>query len=431
MLEFLKDAESQVLVFAVRVMIRGDGAVWHRSSISMKIAGWLLSPLRPPWIGGVTGDATGTRMAEQRATGSKAPPSKPLPGAPESWLDAEEALAPFDRRLKEAIAERGQLGFAVAHHFARSGKRIRARLALASAAALKVPERDALSLAVACELLHNASLVHDDLQDRDTTRRGQPTVWALLGEPLAINLGDYLLTRAIDVAASCGAPGSVCTALVRCFAARTLQAIRGQVDDNTAVGDSSLSVERYESIARAKTGPLLALPVEGAMILADVAPDLRAVACEVMELLGTSFQVQDDLADLYGLKGREEVASDLRNGRLSAPVVHFLALASEDERSRFLRFRASSDRTAEANYWLWRLRSSAAIEATIDHARVLSERGRTGLAELPPALAAVLAAAASRVGESLSQIEMAFPRSRVWSAAPMARRDRRPAEAGA
>jgi hypothetical protein len=103
--------------------------------------------------------------------------------------------------------------------------------------------------------------------------------------------------------------------------------------------------------------------------------------------------------------------------------VHFLAVASEDERSRFLRFRASSDRTAEANYWLWRLRSSAAIEATIDHARALSQRGRTGLADLPPALAAVLAAAASRMGESLSQIEMAFPRARVWSAAPMAKVD--------
>ena len=362
-------------------------------------------------------------MVEQRATESMAPPGRPLHGAPESWLDAEEALVLFDRCLNETIAERGQLGFAVAHHFARSGKRIRARLALASAAALKVPERDALSLAVACELLHNASLVHDDLQDRDSTRRGQPAVWALLGEPMAINLGDYLLTRAIDVAASCGASGPGCAALVRCFAARTLQAIRGQVDDNTAVGDSSLSVERYESIARAKTGHLLALPVEGAMILADFAPGLRAVACEVMELLGTSFQVQDDLADLYGLKGREEAASDLRNGRLSAPVVHFLAVASEDERTRFLRFRGSGDRTSEVEYWLRRLRSSAAIEATINHARGLSQRGRTGLAELPPALAAVLDTAASRMSEPLSQIEMAFSRSRVWSAAPMANVD--------
>jgi geranylgeranyl pyrophosphate synthase len=159
------------------------------------------------------------------------------------------------------------------------------------------------------------------------------------------------------------------------------------------------------------------------MILAGVAPGLRAIACEMMELLGTSYQVQDDLADLYGLKGREEVASDLRNGRLSAPVVHFLSVASEDERSRFVRFCGSSDQTAEANYWLRRLRRSAAIEATIDHARGLCQRSRTGLAELPPALAAVLDTAASRMSESLSQLEMAFSRSRVWSAAPMANVD--------
>ena len=94
------------------------------------------------------------------------------------------------------------------------------------------------------------------------------------------------------------------------------------------------------------------------------------------------------LADICGLKDREEAASDLRTGRLSAPVVHFLAAASEDERSRFLRFRGSGGCCAKAGYWLQRLRGSPAIEATINHARAPSRRGRTGLAELPPALAA-------------------------------------------
>ena len=118
---------------------------------------------------------------------------------PRAWLKADQRLAALSERIAQATHEDGLLGFSLRYHFAKPGQQLRARLALSASAALRVPAASALELAAACELLHNASLVHDDLQDRDETRRGQPAIWSLFGEDQAVNVGDYLLTRALDV----------------------------------------------------------------------------------------------------------------------------------------------------------------------------------------------------------------------------------------
>ncbi len=323
------------------------------------------------------------------------------------WVEARQSMPAFDRAVAEATAERGALGAALRHHFSRPGKRIRAQLALVCGAALGVPRAEALGLAVACELLHDASLIHDDLQDCDATRRGQPAVWAQFGAPMAINVGDFLIARATQAASDIGASDGRGLALLRCFTARTLAVIRGQVDDNVMLGDSQLSVARYESIARAKTAPLLSLPIEGALILAGAPALFQELAREAMELLGTAYQIQDDLADLFGLKDRDEVAADLLAGRPCAPVVHFLETADPAEREAFLGFLSDGARPEEAEAWIRRLRSAPSTWATIGRARALQDVGRARLGDLPTVLAKALDFGAQLLGGPLVEIEEA------------------------
>src|SRR6056297_2071568 len=129
------------------------------------------------------------------------PPTQPIQSSPPA-RPAAGLGADFDHALAIAVEEEGKLGEALDHHFAAAGGFGRARLALDASEALGLDRSIAISLAVACELLHNASLVHDDLQDRDELRRGQLAVWARFGEDVAISVGDFLLTRAFEVAAA-------------------------------------------------------------------------------------------------------------------------------------------------------------------------------------------------------------------------------------
>ncbi len=326
---------------------------------------------------------------------SETPPPRP-------WRAADGWLSSFEARLARVVhAEEGPLDFALRYHFARPGKRSRARLALAAGCALGLRCHTAVDLAVACELLHEASLVHDDIQDRDPTRRGQPTVWALLGEDLAINLGDHLLTSAVDVAAHARAPELLRGRLVCAFTRHTLEAVRGQFRDNTAAGDPSFGIEQYEAMARAKTGSLLALPVEGAMLLAQTPDRQRTVAREAMSSLGIAYQTQDDLSELFGLDPDHETEADLEMGRPNAAIVHFLAACSVEDRARFQAARTGDDVRA----WLRRVRGAGATEAAIARARSHYARASALFRELPAGLHEVLSVAAQRMSRPLDEIE--------------------------
>ncbi len=318
------------------------------------------------------------------------------------WRAAEGWMSSCQTRLEQVFArEAGPLDFALRYHFARAGKRSRARLALAAGCSLGLRQATAVDLAVACELLHEASLVHDDVQDRDTTRRGQPALWALLGEDLAINVGDYLIASAIDVAASTRAPEHRRGRLVSVFTRHTLEAVRGQVRDNTAAGDPSFDVEAYEALARAKTGALLTLPVEGALVLAGADPRLHDIARQAMGWLGVAYQSQDDLSELFGLDPDHETAADVETGRPNAALAHFLESVSVAERARFHEARSRE----EIERWIGEARRSGAATSALARARAHYARARGLFAELPPALGEVLRLCADRMSRPLDEIE--------------------------
>lgn len=240
----------------------------------------------------------------------------------------ETTLSPLQavEALMHRLCGLGPLSPMAREHLRSGGRRTRAKLALGAAEALEV--QNAVPWAAACELLHNATLVHDDLQDGDRVRRGHPTVWAQHGMAQAINTGDLLLMLPFMAVAQQPATPEQSAALSEVLARRAVLCVQGQALDLDLPEQRVWRMEDWIQAAIGKSGQLLALPVEGAAILAGRA-DAAALGEHFAEA-GALYQLVDDLVDLYGEKGRDERGCDLREGKVSALVIRHLELAPAD-----------------------------------------------------------------------------------------------------
>lgn len=264
------------------------------------------------------------------------------------WSD--EGLADVESlMLRLCTGERlDRLGAILWDHIATGGKRLRARLSLSAAEAMGAPRAAAVGWSAACELLHNASLLHDDVQDGDRRRRGRETTWVRHGAAQAINAGDLglmLPTLALD-----HVPGddALRWRLSRVLSWRAQQVVRGQALELDLQSRDQVDWDTYLSAAEGKTAALFALPVEGAALIAGVSPERAAAVAEAFGAVGLLFQLQDDVLDLFGDKGRGEVGSDLREGKLSALVVEHLRLHPQDTPWLLELLHLPRDRTPEA-----------------------------------------------------------------------------------
>lgn len=268
--------------------------------------------------------------------------------------------------------ERG--GKMVQEHLATGGKRLRARLALAATAALGGQRRDAMGWAAAVELLHNATLIHDDIQDADSVRRGQPTTWATHGTAQAINAGDLMLMLPFLALNELRCDDGIRWQLSRCLATQACNIVRGQVEDLDMLSDESVDWPAYFRTVEGKTGGLFVLPVQGAALLAGRSPEQAYELAEAFLPLGTLFQLQDDVLDLYGDKGRELPGADLREGKVSALVVAHLSRYPEQHAWLMKLLRTERDQTpasdvAEA---ILRFQARGALGDVLGHIQSLS-----------------------------------------------------------
>jgi geranylgeranyl diphosphate synthase type I len=288
-------------------------------------------------------------------------------------------------------------------HLATGGKRLRARLALAAASALGGHGADAVGWAAACELAHNATLIHDDLQDGDEIRRGHPTTWVVHGMAQAINAGDLLLMLpylAIDTAP---VDGAVRASLCRAMAEGVARVIRGQASECALTHHGRPSRALYEAIIRGKTAALFELPVQGAALLVGHAPGVAQRFSAPFCHLGMLFQMQDDVLDLFGDKGRAQLGSDIREGKISALVVEHLALNPADETWLLQILRQPREQTHDAAVVevINRFRQGA-LTAVLEAIRRDAAVARQQAASLGiPALAALLNDLVTRVLEPI------------------------------
>jgi geranylgeranyl diphosphate synthase type I len=220
---------------------------------------------------------------------------------------------------------------ALMHHFGGQGKQVRGALVLLSAAAVGAPEAVAIPGAVALELVHNFSLIHDDVIDGDEERRHQPTVWARFGLGQAVIGGDALVLAAMELLLAEPVPARVRAAAV--LAQATQAMIGGQAEDMAFEGRDKVTIEECLAMEAGKTGALLACAASLGAILGEApAPAVTALA-EYGAHIGIAFQAVDDVLGIWGdpsVTGKP-VGSDLLQRKRTLPVA--VALAAGDSRA--------------------------------------------------------------------------------------------------
>jgi geranylgeranyl pyrophosphate synthase len=207
------------------------------------------------------------------------------------------SLSDVDTEINRLVASMpSRVTDAAMYHLSAGGARVRAQLGLEAAAALNLSAQACVACAAAPELLHNASLVHDDLQDGDDMRRGAATVWSKYGNDIAISTGDLLISAAYATIANHPHPARALGIMHHAIAVT----IAGQTEEcRTGIP----TPEDCTNVAANKSGPLLALPIRLALIAAE-APG-HDIAERAARGLAIAYQTLDDIADR---------ADDLANG---------------------------------------------------------------------------------------------------------------------
>ncbi len=295
----------------------------------------------------------------------------------QEWL--REDLERVEARMREIPLAFEPLKTAVDHLLTAGGKRIRPMLVLLTGRLYQPADEALISLAAAVEMLHTATLVHDDLIDGSLLRRGIPTLNAVWTPAATVLTGDYLFAYAASLAAR--------TENVRVMAifARTLMTIcegelRQQFGDRAAMR----SREDYLRRIYAKTAAMFELATEAAAVLAGAPePEIEALRQYGVEL-GMAFQIVDDVLDFTGdvqVLGKP-VGSDLRQGLATLPVLLYLEEHPEDPLiHRILEGNSGDDRMIEEA--VRRVRHSEAITRSIAEAEAFVRRGQLRLQTLP------------------------------------------------
>ncbi len=314
-------------------------------------------------------------------------------------------LPEIEQRIAASGAPAGLVGAMCRYHLATGGKRLRALLPLWICENLGGNPQYALEFGVGLELLHNATLVHDDIQDGDTFRRGAVTVWKQWGAAQAINAGDALIFRAMRQFALAPAASHVLPLVCE----RMAELIEGQAMDmqlHLPERDPERivpSLEVYMNMARRKTGALFALCFQLGACVTAVEAHWQIHAAEFGYLVGLIFQAHDDLIEFVGDKGRAP-GGDLLAGKMSFPVLWAYEHASVSDVA-FLRHVVLCGRETTSRALLHEamqvLKRCGALDATKEWLMVAkNEALRSEMAKLVPGLVGELMAGIVGDGEA-------------------------------
>ncbi len=240
-------------------------------------------------------------------------------------------LAAVEDRLQEPAQDSGALLSLVASYALGSGgKRIRPALLLLAARACGADQRArVVTLASVAEMMHAATLVHDDIVDHSTKRRGRPSAAALYGSDVSVLAGDFLYSRAIQVLV---ADGDI--RILQAFADATVAMVEGEVLQLQLLRDLRISEAEYLKIIAGKTAALMSAAARTGALVAGASPAATDALAAFGHNLGIGFQLVDDALDYTAREERlgKPVGSDFREGKITFPLIHVLRSASGADR---------------------------------------------------------------------------------------------------
>jgi len=252
---------------------------------------------------------------------------------------------------------------AIEHLLASGGKRIRPTLALLAGEMLGAEPARVVTLAASIEMLHTATLVHDDLIDGSLLRRGIPTLNAQWTPGATVLTGDYIFARAAQLAAQTGS-----LRLMELFAQTLMTIVNGEITQLFRSRRGDLRQSYYQSIY-AKTASLFELAGEAAALL-GTSPDVSVKPMKDFGYqVGMAFQIVDDVLDFTGDQQQvgKPLANDLRQGLITLPTVHYLEMHPEDADLAHLLEDAHLE-SQELERLIAAIRSSGAIQRSLDEA---------------------------------------------------------------
>ena len=301
----------------------------------------------------------------------------------ETLVDPFAAVRPgllrVDEALRAAMAGSGAFVEELGTYLLAGGKRLRPALVLLSGEMAGAATQDLIPVATACEIIHMATLVHDDLIDASDRRRGKPTMHAKWGLAESVLMGDHLFARGFSLLAGTGDPR-----VVRVMSDVVARTCSGEIDEVAAQWDLDVTLDGYRARVHGKTGFFIAECCRLGAIVGNAPAEWLEALSQYGAAVGDCFQIVDDLLDLTAspeVLGKP-TGSDLRAGVYTLPVVWTLAGKRGDDLRSLLARRPVDDKVvAEV---LRVLEVSGALTYAAREATKLAQRAQTALTALPP-----------------------------------------------
>jgi octaprenyl-diphosphate synthase len=237
-------------------------------------------------------------------------------------------------RVDQVIADRLSSGVPLVGQVAQyiisaGGKRLRPVILLLTCGALNYQEAHKYSMAAVVEFIHTATLLHDDVVDESTLRRGRPTANENFGNPASVLVGDFLYSRAFQMMVDAGS-----MRIMQVLADATNVIAEGEVLQLMNMHDASLDEEAYLRVIRSKTAKLFEASSRLAAILTKTSPELEEACAEYGQALGTAFQVIDDVLDYEGDAAEmgKNLGDDLREGKATLPLILAMQRGTPDQK---------------------------------------------------------------------------------------------------
>ena len=294
-------------------------------------------------------------------------------------LIAEDMLgvdAVIEQRLSSEVVLIGQISRYIV---AAGGKRLRPALLLLMCGALGYKGEQRLNLAAVVEFIHTATLLHDDVVDESTLRRGRETANEAFGNPASVLVGDFLYSRAFQMMVDAGD-----MRIMRTLSEATNVIAEGEVQQLMNMHDASLSEEDYVRVIRSKTAKLFEASARLAALLSQSPPEVEAACADYGQALGTAFQVIDDVLDYDGdvAEMGKNLGDDLREGKVTLPLIIAMQRGTEQERQT-LQQAIETGGTEKMAEIVAIVQRTGALDATRASAAVEAQRAVDALSVLP------------------------------------------------
>jgi geranylgeranyl pyrophosphate synthase len=269
------------------------------------------------------------------------------------------------------------LGAAMQHLLSAGGKRIRPTVALLMGKLLEADHRDLILLGASIELLHTATLVHDDLIDGSLLRRGNPTLNSDWSPAATVLTGDYIFAQAAELAAEIGS-----TEVMGLFAETLAVIVNGEISQLFS-RKKQTSRSAYLQRIYEKTGSLFVLATKSAALLSGSSEAKIQAAVVYGREIGNAFQIVDDVLDFTGTRETigKPIGSDLRQGVLTLPTLYYLEGKPDDQVLE--KVLAGNHNGADLKEVLGRIKASGVVQRSLQDARKFSQRAVQALEDFP------------------------------------------------